>query len=197
MRLIIATKNKGKMKEIRHLLEGAGMPIISLDDLDNKFVIRENGKTFLENALKKTIPISRIYKDDFVAGEDSGLEVNYLGAKPGVYSKRYSGRNADDLKNNRKLLRELEGVSKEKRKACFCCCIALVKDCKLVKTFNGKLKGIISEEIKGGGGFGYDPVFYLPKYKKTAAELSLEGKNEISHRAKAFRKLKDYVIKYK
>lgn len=196
MRLIIATKNKGKLKEIRHILCGIKIPIVSLSGLDKKFIIKENGKTFLENAVKKTAPVSRIYKDDLVVGEDSGLEVDYLGGKPGVYSKRYSGKNATDLKNNRKLLTELRGLKAKERRASFCCCLALMKNGKLVKTIETRLVGRINEEMKGNRGFGYDPLFFLPKYKKTVAQIALSRKNKISHRAKAFNRLKTYLRKY-
>ncbi|MBU1121810.1 MAG: RdgB/HAM1 family non-canonical purine NTP pyrophosphatase [Candidatus Omnitrophica bacterium] len=193
MKLIIATKNEGKLREIKKIMRGINIPVISLNELDRKFRIKENGKTFLENALKKTIPVSKFYKDDYVVGEDSGLEVGCLGGKPGVYSKRYSGKGATDKKNNLKILKALKGVDSKLRKACFCCWLVLLKDAKLVKTFDGKLSGLISEEIRGNSGFGYDPIFYLSKYRKTVAQITLDKKNSISHRAKAFNKLREYL----
>lgn len=202
MKIIIATKNEGKLREIKRLLKGISMPIISLKDLDKKFKIKENGKTFLENALKKTAAVSKVYKEDYVAGEDSGLEVDFLGGAPGIFSKRYAGRGANDWRNNLKLLKQLQGVrvdtisrGNKNRKACYRCCLVLLKDDKLVKSFEGRLNGIIAETMKGAGGFGYDPIFYLPKYKKTVAQLSLTEKNKISHRAKAFKKLKRYLLR--
>ncbi|MBU0694434.1 MAG: RdgB/HAM1 family non-canonical purine NTP pyrophosphatase [Candidatus Omnitrophica bacterium] len=194
MRLIIATKNNGKLREIKEILKGIDIAIVSLNQLDKKFRIIENGKSFLENALKKTMTVSKFFKDDYVVGDDSGLEVDCLQGAPGIFSKRYSGRNATYLKNNLKILRELQGIEKSKRRAHFCCFLTLVKDSRLIRVFEGNLKGIISEEIKGQEGFGYDPIFYLPKYKKTVAQLSLKEKNKISHRAKAFGKLKKYLI---
>lgn len=193
MRLIIATENEGKLLEIKHILRGLKIPIISLSKLDRKFHIKENGKTFFENAVKKTKPVSLVYKDDLVAGEDSGLEVHCLNGAPGVYSKRYSGKNWTYEKNNLKILRELENVPRKGRKASFHCCLVLFKNGKLVKKIDGKLNGYISCETKGTQGFGYDPIFYLPKYKRTIAQLSLNVKNRLSHRAIAFCKLKKYL----
>lgn len=193
MRLIIATKNKGKLREIKKILQGVGIPIISLNQLDRKFNIKENGKTFRANAVKKAIAVSKVYPDDYVVGEDSGLEVQFLGGGPGVYSRRYSGKGSSDKKNNLKILRELQSVDRKNRRACFCCWASLFKNARLVKSFSGKLNGFISDKIRGTAGFGYDPVFYLPKYKKTAAQLPRNEKNKISHRAKAFSKLREYL----
>jgi XTP/dITP diphosphohydrolase len=193
MRLIIATENENKLREIKHLLKGIKISVISLAQLDRKFHIKENGKTFFENAIKKTLPVSLAYKDDLVAGEDSGLEVNFLKGAPGVYSKRYSGKNWTYEKNNLKTLRELQDVTREKRKANFHCCLVLFKAGKLIKRIDGRLNGYISCEPKGEQGFGYDPIFYLPKYSKTVAQLPLNVKNKISHRARAFNKLKTYL----
>lgn len=195
MRLIIATENEGKLREIKHLLKGIKISVISLTQMDKKFHIKENGKTFFENAVKKTKPVSLAYKDDLVAGEDSGLEVNFLKGAPGVYSKRYSGKNWTYEKNNLKILKELEGVPHKKRKASFHCCLVLFKAGKLLKKIDGRLNGYISYEPKGTHGFGYDPIFYIPIYNKTVAQLPLNVKNRLSHRAIAFRKLKTYLGK--
>lgn len=178
-------------------MKGIKMPVISLCELDRTFLIKENGRTFLENALKKTRPVSQAYKDELVAGEDSGLEVDYLKGKPGIYSKRYSGKNSTYKKNNIKLLTELQGVRKKDRKACFYCCLVLLRNGKLVKNFEGRLRGSISEKPAGENGFGYDPVFYLPACKKTVAQLSVREKNKISHRARAFFKLKTYLLNHR
>ncbi len=195
MKLIVATKNKDKFKEIKCILKGLKATIISLNELDKKFNITEDGKTFRENALKKAMPVSRYYKKDYVLGEDSGLEVEYLGGAPGIYAKRYAGPNATYQLNNRKLLKNLKGVAGKKRNAHFCCCLVLVQNQRLIKIFEGKLAGRIAKEINGRAGFGYDPVFYLTHYKKTVAQLPLTLKNRISHRAKAFGKLKTYLRK--
>lgn len=193
MRLIVATKNKDKFKEIKGILKGLGVSIVSLNQLEKKFHIVESGKTFQENAFKKAFPVSRYYKDHYVLGEDSGLEVDYLNGAPGIYAKRYSGPRATYKSNNKKLLKNLKGVPTKKRRAAFCCCLILVYNGKLVKVFEGRLQGRISDNAKGKNGFGYDPVFYLTGYKKTVAQLSLSVKNKISHREKAFRKLRRYL----
>ncbi len=196
MRLIVATKNKDKFKEIKKMLRGLRLQILSLDDLDRDVKIKEDGKTFFENALKKAMVVSKIFKEDLVVADDSGLEVEFLDNKPGVFSRRYAGENATYYENNLKLLKELEGVEKKKRKAAFKCVAVLVKNQKLIRKFEGQLKGFISEKMLGKKGFGYDPVFYLPKYKKTVAQVSLKEKNKISHRAKAFLALKKYLAKF-
>jgi XTP/dITP diphosphohydrolase len=194
MRLIIATRNKSKLKEIRHLLRGADIRILSLADLKRRVRIVENGKTFAENAAKKAVAVSRVYRNDYVLGEDSGLAVTFLGGLPGVYSKRYASANGDQDKNNQKILRALKGVPRSKRQASFCCHLALARGGRLIREFAGRLWGTISRRPAGEGGFGYDPVFYLPPLGKTVAQLPLEEKNKISHRAKAFKKLKKYLF---
>jgi XTP/dITP diphosphohydrolase len=191
-RIIIATSNSGKLKEIRHILKGVKLPIICLADLPQKFHIKENGKTFFANAVKKTLPVSKAYPDDLVCGEDSGLSVDFLGGKPGVYSRRYSGKNATDPKNNKKLLKELLGAGN--RKCSYHCSLVLMKSGKLLKNFEGRLSGKIHSREQGTNGFGYDPVFYLSKYKKTVAQLPLSIKNKFSHRAWAFKKLSEYLL---
>lgn len=195
MRLIIATKNQGKLREIKAILKGVKIKVVSLQQLRRQFRIREDGKTFTDNAIKKAMAVSRYYRNDYIAADDSGLEVEYLGGKPGVFSKRYAGRDATDLKNNRKLLHQLKGTKKSRRAAHFRCCVALVKDSKVIKIFEGKISGLISEEMKGANGFGYDPLFYLCRYQKTVAQLPLSHKNKISHRSKSFNKLKKYLKK--
>lgn len=193
MRLIVATKNKDKFKEIKGILRGLKISLISLDELSKKFSIVENGKTFQANAFKKAQPVSRHFKGDYVLGEDSGLEVDYLNGAPGIYAKRYSGPRGTYKSNNKKLLKNLKGVPNRRRGAAFRCCLVLARNQKLIKVFEGKLRGRISDKPRGKNGFGYDPVFYLCRYKKTVAELPLRVKNKISHRTKAFRKLKAYL----
>lgn len=195
MRLIVATTNQGKLKEIKKILKGIKMPIISLADLDEKFKIKEDGTAFLENAIKKTIPVSLIYAQDLVVGEDSGLEVEALGGEPGVYSRRFCGKNSTDLKNNKKLLIALSGLSFKKRKAAYRCWLVLAKGNEIINIFDGKLSGNITFSLKGSNGFGYDPLFYLSRYKKTVAQLPLKKKNKISHRGIAFKKLRKYLLK--
>jgi XTP/dITP diphosphohydrolase len=195
MRLIVATKNKSKMKEIRNILSGISFEIVSLDDLSEEFEIDENGKTFYENAKKKALTVSQIYRDDYVVGEDSGLCVQYLQGAPGIYSKRYSGKDATDLKNNLKLLNQLEEVSSENRIAKFICSLVLAKKGKEIAQFQSELNGLIHDKLEGANGFGYDPLFFLPKFNKTTAQLKPKQKNEISHRFRAFVKLKQFLKK--
>ncbi|MCM8774265.1 MAG: RdgB/HAM1 family non-canonical purine NTP pyrophosphatase [Candidatus Omnitrophica bacterium] len=193
MRLIIATKNKNKFKEIKDILKNLPIYVIYLGEINKNFKIKEDGKSFFDNALKKAMVVSKSYPEDFVVGEDSGIEVDYLNNRPGIFSARYAGKNATDIKNNLKLLKELDGLAKSKRKAHYRCYLVLVKGGKFLKKFCGSWSGYINDKPVGKNGFGYDPIFYLPLYKKTAAQLPLEEKNRISHRAKAFRKLKNYL----
>jgi len=192
-RLIVATKNRSKFKEIKEILKEIGIKVVSLNDLNKKIKIKEDGKSFFENALKKALRVSSFYKDDYVVAEDSGLEVFSLGGKPGIFSKRFAGKNANDKKNNLKLLKKLQGKGLKERRARFFCCAVLVKNKKFLKKFEGTLTGYINQKIEGKRGFGYDPIFHLPKYKKTVAQLSSREKNKISHRAKAFERLKKYL----
>jgi len=193
MKLIVATKNKDKFREVKSILKGLAISIVSLNQIEKKFHIVENGKTFQENAFKKALPVSKYFKDDYVLGEDSGLEVSYFNGAPGIYSKRYSGPRATYQLNNEKLLKNLKGVPIKKRGSAFRCCLVLACNGKLIKVFEGRLKGRIWDSEKGGNGFGYDPVFYLTHYRRTVAQLPLAIKNKISHRAKAFRKLRNYL----
>lgn len=194
-RLIIATGNKDKFKEIKNILQDLDINITYLKRLKRKVIIREEGKTFFANAKLKAEAVSFLYPEDFVVGEDSGLEVEFLNNKPGIFSRRYAGENSTYLKNNLKLLKELKNVEGKERKARFISCIVLAKNKKLLKMFKGKLCGFIHTKIEGRSGFGYDPIFYLPRYKTTVANLSGEEKNRISHRAKAFNKLKNFLIR--
>ncbi len=193
-RLIIATKNKNKFKEIKKLLEDLNLKITYLGKILPSLSIKEDGKSFYENALKKAKAVSSLFPEDLVVGEDSGLVVKCLGDKPGIYSKRYAGKDASDLDNNLKLLRVLK--KKKDRRAYFICTVVLVKGKRLLRKFEGKLWGKIYDKLEGNFGFGYDPIFYLPRFRKTVAQLSLEEKNKISHRAKAFLKLKKFLAKY-
>lgn len=195
MRLIIATNNQGKFVEIKDILKGIKLSVTSLKRLKKDFRIREDGKTFTENAIKKAMAVSRHYKNCYVAGDDSGLEVDYLDGAPGIYSRRYAGSRATDLTNNKKLIKALSKVKGKRRKAHYHCCVALVKDSCVIKVFEGRLTGVINEEMRGENGFGYDPLFYLWRYKKTVAQLPLRVKNKLSHRYKAFHKLKKYLKK--
>jgi XTP/dITP diphosphohydrolase len=195
VRIIVATKNQDKVKEISKILKRCPYNVVSLSALRKKIYIREDGKTFEENAVKKALAVSKGYPKDYVLGEDSGLSVEYLNGLPGVHSKRYSGKNANTFKNNKKLLKALEGVPLSKRDAAYKCLLVLAKNKKVLKVFEGECRGRINNDFCGENGFGYDPVFYLPEFKKTAAEISVTAKNKISHRGKAFRKFNSYISK--
>jgi XTP/dITP diphosphohydrolase len=180
--IVLATGNKGKIREFTGLLEGVFGRIISLNDLESPPDVVEDGRTFRENALKKARAIAA-YTGLPVLADDSGLEVEALGGRPGVYSARYAGEGATDRDNIRKLLSELSGV--ENRSARFVCVLALVTPDGREITAEGTCEGVILTEPRGEGGFGYDPVFFLPELGKTMAELPPEIKNTLSHRARA------------
>ena len=152
----------------------------------------EDQKTFKGNALKKARAVAEQTRLPVIA-DDSGLEVDALSGRPGIFSARYGGKNASDADNNKKLLKELKGIPLQKRSAHYTCVIALVLPSGEEMTFQGRCNGTIALEESGEGGFGYDPLFYLPRYKKTMAELTADEKNRISHRAKALVRLKKHL----
>ncbi|NQU19331.1 XTP/dITP diphosphatase [bacterium] len=195
MELVVATRNKKKLKEIKYMLKGLNLRIKSLADYDNLPKIVEDGLTFKENALKKSATIAQ-YLKKLTIGEDSGLEVKALDNRPGVYSSRYSGKNATDRKNNAKLLKELERVPLKKREARYVCSVAISDKNRLLGIFEGRCKGLISKKEKGNAGFGYDPIFVIPKYNKTFGELGEEIKHRMSHRYKAFMKVRNFILAY-
>ncbi len=192
MRLVLATQNKDKVREIKSFLSGLKIQILTLDDFQNNFKIKETDKTLEENAILKADAVYKLTKLPTLA-DDSGLEVQYLKGKPGVRSSRFAGEKATYSDNNLKLLKLLKGVPVKQRKAQFRCVMALKVSENKIKLLEGKVSGYIATELKGKNGFGYDPVFYIPKLKKTFAQLSLKQKNKISHRAKALQKVKKYL----
>ncbi len=187
-KIVFASRNRGKIEEIRALLAEYGLTVQSLDDYENLPEISEDGNSFLENALKKARPIAEL-TGEMVLADDSGLEVAALDGAPGIHSARYAGDNADDEKNILKLLNDLQDVPTKERGAAFRCILVLYRPDGCYHAFDGEWKGRIAEIPAGKGGFGYDPVFYLPEQGVTAAELPAGIKNRISHRAKAARKL--------
>ncbi|OQB14597.1 MAG: Non-canonical purine NTP pyrophosphatase [Firmicutes bacterium ADurb.Bin193] len=189
MRLVVATKNRNKLREFRQIL-GEGFEVVGMDELGIDAEIVEDADTFEGNALKKATEIARLCGFTTVA-DDSGICVEALSGAPGVYSARYSGEGATDLSNNLKLLREMEG--QENRNAKFVCAIAVVFPDGTNKILKGELHGVIDFEMKGENGFGYDVLFYLPEYKMTTAQLPPDLKNKISHRAKALGLLKEFL----
>lgn len=192
--LVIATTNKGKLREIRELLADFDVKVTSLADYPHAPVVEEDGKTFAQNALKKAATIA-LYTGKLTVGEDSGLEVKALGNRPGIYSARFSGEGATDRKNNLKLLRSLKGVPLKKRNARYRCCAALVDGKRIIEVVNGSCSGLIGFRSKGKNGFGYDPLFLLPQYDQTFGQLDPAIKAKISHRAKAFKKLRKVLGK--
>jgi XTP/dITP diphosphohydrolase len=195
MELIVATKNKKKLKEIKTILKSLGLRISSLADYGALPKIIENGKTFKDNAVKKAVKIAKA-TGKLTMGEDSGLCVDSLSGAPGVYSARFSGKNKSDAQNNLKLLKLLQEIPLNKRKARYCCAVALADEDGLIEVVEGKCNGLIGFELKGRSGFGYDPLFVIPKYKKTFAELGEKIKHTMSHRYHALRKAKIIIKKH-
>ena len=192
-KLIIASNNQGKIKEIKAILNGYYDEVLSLKDAGIDIEVVEDGNSFHENAAKKAIEISKIVEGDVLA-DDSGLCVDALDGAPGIYSARFFGEGATDEKNNEKLLELLHG--KGTRNAQFVCAIVLANSGAEKMYIEEKAEGIILDAPRGDNGFGYDPLFYNEEYKQTFAELSAEIKNKISHRAKALAVLKEKVAEY-
>jgi XTP/dITP diphosphohydrolase len=192
--LLIATGNAGKVREFAALFSEEEIKLYSLKDFPELVPAIEDGITFNENALKKASAAARQTGLPTIA-DDSGLCVDALGGEPGVRSARYAGDGADDNANNQKLLNELATTPGGQRKAAFRCAIAYCTPQGFEATFDGELRGIILEKPSGSGGFGYDPLFMVPEYGKTLAELPMEIKNRISHRGRAAEALKAFLIK--
>ena len=191
-KIIFATGNQDKMKEIRMILENLGIPVSSMKEAGIDVDIVEDGTTFEENAMIKAEAIAKL-TDAIVLADDSGLEIDYLNKEPGIYSARYAGTDTSyEIKNNL-LLQRLEGVPDEKRTARFVCAIAAVFPDGSKETVRGTIEGRIGYEIAGEHGFGYDPIFYLPEYGCTTAALDPEKQNELSHRGKALRLMREII----
>ena len=192
MKIILASKNQDKIKEIKKMLDGTGILLKTCNDTEIPEV-EETGSTFVENAILKARSAS-ISTGLAAIADDSGIEVDYLNAKPGIKSARYSGNNATNESNNLKLLKALDGVPHEKRKACYRCVIVYMRfpDDPFPVITSGSWHGYITDKLVGCNGFGYDPLFYLPDYDKTSAQISSDLKNRISHRAQALIKLEKY-----
>lgn len=195
MKIVLATRNPGKVREIRTLMEGMPVEIMDLDDFPGLTLPSEDGKTFDENAIKKAEAVAKA-TGLWALADDSGLEVDCLDGRPGVFSARYAGEGSSDEENNLKLLEELKGVTFEKRGARYRCVIALVSPEGECHTFSGECEGVIAESPRGREGFGYDPIFFLPDKGKTMAELSPQDKNRISHRGKALRMCREWIRRY-
>ena len=191
--LVVATGNKGKLREFGELLRGVVDTILSPADFPGFPEVEEDGETFEANALKKARSAA-IFTGRPVLADDSGLCVDYLGGRPGVHSARFAGEGAHDADNNALLLRELAGVPAGKRGAAFHCVIALCLPDGSCQSFDGSLAGEILEAPRGAGGFGYDPLFLVPEYGQTFSELPSEIKNAISHRGRAMQQLKAAML---
>ncbi len=191
-KIIFATTNTGKIKEIKEILSDCDVEVISMKEMNITTDVEENGTTFEENSLIKARAISKLTGLPVLA-DDSGLEVDYLNGEPGIYSARYLGRDTDyDYKNNY-IIDKLKDAKDSERSARFVCVISLVLPDGREFVKKGIMEGRIGYEIKGENGFGYDPIFYLPEYGKTSAEISGEEKNKISHRGKALRAMKKVI----
>lgn len=185
---IIATHNPGKVKEFKEILEPRGYDVKSLAEIGFTEEIEETGHTFEENAILKAEAVAKVV-NKMVIADDSGLSIDNLGGRPGVYSARYAGEQKDDQANIEKVLSELKGIEKEQRTARFRCALAVSIPGEETKTVEGHVEGYIAEEPRGEYGFGYDPIFIVKDKDKTMAELTSDEKNKISHRADALKKL--------
>ena len=192
MKIIFATGNQGKMKEIKAIMQDTGIEVSSLAEVGIDVDIVEDGDTFEANAIIKAKAISEM-TGEVVLSDDSGLEIDYLNKEPGIYSARYMGEDTSYHIKNAKLMERLQGVPDEQRTARFVCAVAAVFPDGRTITTRGTMEGVIGYEEAGGNGFGYDPIFYLPEYQKTSAQLAPEEKNAISHRGKALRAMKKHL----
>ncbi len=191
MKIVFATGNNDKMREIRQILGGLDAEILSMKEAGVDVDIEENGTTFEENAMIKARAVASELKDAVVLADDSGLEIDYLGKEPGIYSARYLGRDTSYTEKNTIILEKLNGVPDDQRTARFVCAIAACLPDGRELVVRGTMEGIVGHKIAGENGFGYDPIFFLPEYGKTSAELLPEEKNAVSHRGKALRMMEE------
>ncbi|GAB7388704.1 XTP/dITP diphosphatase [Bacillaceae bacterium] len=190
--VVLATRNEHKIREFREMLVPLGWQPLSVKDFSAAPEVEEDGRTFVENARKKAETIANVLGLPAIA-DDSGLCVDALGGRPGVYSARYAGPGATDEENNRKLLAELKGIPFAERTARYRCALAFAGPGMETLIAEGTCEGLVAAEPKGGHGFGYDPLFYVPEYGLTMAQLDPAVKNRISHRAQALRKLQELL----
>ena len=196
MKIFLATKNPGKISEFKQILSGLNVDLVTCNDVKIPDV-EETGSTFVENAILKARSAAETTNLPSIA-DDSGIEVDYLQGRPGVWSARYAGTNATNEENNSKLLSELEGVPDNERGACYRCVIVFMRFYNDPFPFiaQDSWRGTINKFKKGSNGFGYDPIFYLPGLKQTSAELRPDDKHKISHRGKALKKFNDFFKSY-
>lgn len=200
-KIVFATGNAGKMKEIRMILsdlmvQGEPVDVLSMKEAGVETDIAENGNSFLENAMIKAKAVAACTKEAIVLADDSGLEIDYLNKEPGIYSARYMGEDTSYDIKNQNLIDRLDGVPDEARTARFVCAIAAAFPDGSCEVVRGTMEGIIGHQIIGENGFGYDPIFFLPEYGCTSAQLSLEKKNELSHRGEALRKMRKILSEH-
>jgi XTP/dITP diphosphohydrolase len=202
-RILIATSNPGKLRDFAGAAAVHGIEISGIPNFSSLPLVVEDGLTFEDNARKKAEEYSRYMPGEIIVADDSGLEVDALYGAPGVHSARYAAdqphlaeANTDDDENNARLLRELQNVPFEKRTGRFVCVLAAARDGKMLATFRGTAEGIILDSPRGTNGFGYDPLFYFPKIRKTFAELSAEEKSKYSHRGAAFRQFLEWCDQF-
>ena len=192
-RIVFATGNENKMSEIRMILSDLGMPVYSMKELGVEADVVEDGISFEENAEIKVRAVSRLLPNDIVLADDSGLEIDYLDKAPGLYSARFAGEETSYDVKNCILLDKLEGVPDEERTARFVCAVAAAFPDGTVETVRGTIEGSIAKEMLGENGFGYDPIFYVPEYGCTTAQMSPDRKNELSHRGNALREMRRII----
>jgi XTP/dITP diphosphohydrolase len=190
--LLIASQNPGKLREMTQLVQGLPFRVLSPGDLGILTAPEETGKTFLENATLKALEYAR-RSGHLTVADDSGLSVDALDGGPGLYSSRFGGEGASDLDRNRLLLERLRGVPGERRGASFTSALAVVRDGKVLFQVQESVLGVIAEEMRGTNGFGYDPLFFYPPLGKTFGELLREEKDRVSHRGKAFARLREFL----
>lgn len=193
-KIVFATGNPGKIREIKEILADLDVEVLSAKEMGIDLSVDENGTTFEENAILKAKATAAVC-NEIVLADDSGLEIDYLNKEPGIYSARYMGEETSYSEKNANLVARLTGVPDEKRTARFVCVIAAVFPDGEIKTTQGVIEGRIGYGEKGSNGFGYDPIFYVPELGRTTAELGDSEKNEISHRGKALRKMKEELRK--
>src|SRR5215471_14757335 len=198
--ILVATSNAGKLRDLAGAASPYGIEVAQIPNFGSLPPVVEDGQTFAANACKKAEEYSRYVPAEVVIADDSGLEVDALGGAPGVHSARYAAEephlaeaNTDDEANNAKLIREIKRIPPRERTGRFVCWIVAARDGRTLASFDGKAEGIIQEKLRGGNGFGYDPLFYFPQIAKTFAELSAEEKAQYSHRGAAFRKFLEWV----
>ena len=187
--ILFATGNEGKVKEVKMIMRDLGMEVISLKEAGIIANVEENGVTFEENAILKAKEIAE-HTNAIVLADDSGLEIDFLNKEPGIYSARYLGEDTSYAIKNKVILERMEGADDKARSARFVCAMAAVFPDGEVVVSRGVMEGMIGYEIQGENGFGYDPIFYLPEYHATSAQISPEIKNKISHRGKALELMK-------